>query len=391
MLLNLLIEILLGAPFWLLLCSGVTVLPFFSWQLNLEDFVDQGYLLVAKVFLRVDLSLGTVCREIGLWRTWLFYIVVRMPVAPSSALGLDFGSGLGSVSTSAPAVPPTSAPAISPTSAPALPPASPAIPLAPAPLSGAAMHVTPPTSPQHSQHAAHQQEHDSHQMGSSKNCCTPVAPTLPRPPTLNGQEYHHLPANLAIQLAHIPPHPMPLRRCPCCLHGSAAASSMLPPAPPLLPPASISASVSAPIPAPAPALVPAAASGTSSVVAPIPSPFVAPPILPPAHIRNSLLLYFLLHTILLTLLRMFITLETLPFNALIARPFTDPIGKNFRLHIQNYNSALAMTSVERKLDEFINQRGGGPYTFRLHGELIHRAGSLLPPDGFREGVYKALE
>ncbi|KAI9432367.1 hypothetical protein H4582DRAFT_1787791, partial [Lactarius indigo] len=59
----------------------------------------------------------------------------------------------------------------------------------------------------------------------------------------------------------------------------------------------------------------------------------------------------------------------------------DPIGKNFHLHIRNYNSALAMTSVGRKLDESINQRGGGPYTFRLHGELIHRAGSLLPPDG----------
>ena len=40
-----------------------------------------------------------------------------------------------------------------------------------------------------------------------------------------------------------------------------------------------------------------------------------------------------------------------------------------------------MTSVGRKLDNSINRAGGGPYTFRLHGELIHRAGSLLPPDG----------
>ncbi|KAH9053086.1 hypothetical protein EDB87DRAFT_1569732, partial [Lactarius vividus] len=59
----------------------------------------------------------------------------------------------------------------------------------------------------------------------------------------------------------------------------------------------------------------------------------------------------------------------------------DQLSKAFRLHIRNYNSALAMTSVGRKLDDSVNQRGGGPYTFRLHGELIHRAGSLLPPEG----------
>ena len=56
----------------------------------------------------------------------------------------------------------------------------------------------------------------------------------------------------------------------------------------------------------------------------------------------------------------------------------DPDEKVFRLHIRNYNNALAMTSVGRKLDETYNQRGGGPYAFRLHEELIHRAGSLLP-------------
>ena len=40
-----------------------------------------------------------------------------------------------------------------------------------------------------------------------------------------------------------------------------------------------------------------------------------------------------------------------------------------------------MTSVGRKLDNSINCAGGGPYTFRLYGELIHRAGFLLPSDG----------
>jgi hypothetical protein len=56
----------------------------------------------------------------------------------------------------------------------------------------------------------------------------------------------------------------------------------------------------------------------------------------------------------------------------------DP-GKKFCKHIRNYNNALAMTSVGCKLDDSFN-RGGGPYSFRLHGELIHRVGSLLPPD-----------
>jgi hypothetical protein len=63
-------------------------------------------------------------------------------------------------------------------------------------------------------------------------------------------------------------------------------------------------------------------------------------------------------------------------------------GKNFHRHIHNYNNALAMTSVGRKLDDTFN-RGGGPYSFRLHGELIHRVGSLLPPDG-QAPVYAQL-
>jgi hypothetical protein len=33
------------------------------------------------------------------------------------------------------------------------------------------------------------------------------------------------------------------------------------------------------------------------------------------------------------------------------------------------------------VDDFLNHSGGGPYSFRLHGELIHKAGSLLPLAG----------
>ena len=58
----------------------------------------------------------------------------------------------------------------------------------------------------------------------------------------------------------------------------------------------------------------------------------------------------------------------------------DHVGKEFRNHICNYNSALAMTSVGRKLDETVNQGGRGPYVFKLHGELIHQVGSLLPSE-----------
>jgi hypothetical protein len=55
--------------------------------------------------------------------------------------------------------------------------------------------------------------------------------------------------------------------------------------------------------------------------------------------------------------------------------------KGFREHIRTYNQALAFTSVGRKVDDSLNELGGGPYSFRLHGELIHKAGSLLPPTG----------
>ena len=59
----------------------------------------------------------------------------------------------------------------------------------------------------------------------------------------------------------------------------------------------------------------------------------------------------------------------------------DSIGNGFRNSICNYNQALAFTSVGRTVDNSLNHTGGGPYSFRLHGELIHKAGSLLPPQG----------
>ena len=54
-----------------------------------------------------------------------------------------------------------------------------------------------------------------------------------------------------------------------------------------------------------------------------------------------------------------------------------PIQTAFRKNIRHYNNLLAFTSVGRDVDERYNN-GRGPYSYRLHGELIHRAGSLLP-------------
>ena len=68
-------------------------------------------------------------------------------------------------------------------------------------------------------------------------------------------------------------------------------------------------------------------------------------------------------------------------NFLIGEILEEDIKKEFHKQIRNYNSALSMTSVGRKVDDTLNRAGGGPYSFRLHGELIHRAGSLLPERG----------
>ena len=64
-------------------------------------------------------------------------------------------------------------------------------------------------------------------------------------------------------------------------------------------------------------------------------------------------------------------------------------GSRFRSNIRNYNNALAMTSVGRHLDNSLNSAGGGPFSFRLHGELIHRIGSLLPAEN-QQPLYAQL-
>lgn len=59
-----------------------------------------------------------------------------------------------------------------------------------------------------------------------------------------------------------------------------------------------------------------------------------------------------------------------------------PRARAFKERIRNYNNALAFTSTGKNVDDRINN-GIGPYVFKLHGKLTHRAGSLLPVPGER--------
>jgi hypothetical protein len=55
-----------------------------------------------------------------------------------------------------------------------------------------------------------------------------------------------------------------------------------------------------------------------------------------------------------------------------------PQAKEFRTNIVRYNAALAFTSLGVKVDHSIV--GRGPPVFRIHGELRHLSGSLLPEE-----------
>jgi hypothetical protein len=54
----------------------------------------------------------------------------------------------------------------------------------------------------------------------------------------------------------------------------------------------------------------------------------------------------------------------------------------FRNQIRMYNSVLAFTSLNAKVDESVT-RGVGPYSFHIQGELYHKIGSLCPAEGQR--------
>ena len=66
-----------------------------------------------------------------------------------------------------------------------------------------------------------------------------------------------------------------------------------------------------------------------------------------------------------------------------------PEGRNFRENIRQYNVALSFTSLGAQIDDSVNRGGGGPPVFKIHGELHHQIGSLLPPHG-KTPVYAQL-
>src|SRR5271156_695035 len=58
-----------------------------------------------------------------------------------------------------------------------------------------------------------------------------------------------------------------------------------------------------------------------------------------------------------------------------------PLSKAFKKNIRQYNAAFAFTSLGVKIDSSVTGAPGGPFSFRINGELHHRMGSLLPEDG----------
>ena len=69
----------------------------------------------------------------------------------------------------------------------------------------------------------------------------------------------------------------------------------------------------------------------------------------------------------------------------------DPVSKEFRANIRQYNNAFAFTSLGVPNRRIVthNHRGSGPYSFRIQGELCHWSGSLAPSEG-EEPVFAQL-
>ena len=70
-------------------------------------------------------------------------------------------------------------------------------------------------------------------------------------------------------------------------------------------------------------------------------------------------------------------LQELPYPLNILLIETDLRSRLFRQNIRMYNSALSFTSLGVKIDQQITGTSG-VYNFRIHGEMYHRIGTLLP-------------
>ncbi|CAI0480567.1 unnamed protein product, partial [Linum tenue] len=56
------------------------------------------------------------------------------------------------------------------------------------------------------------------------------------------------------------------------------------------------------------------------------------------------------------------------------------IARHFRQFIRGYNGIFCFTSLGGKVDHSINN-GAGVYVYSIGGQIYHRIGSLLPPEG----------
>ncbi|KAI9483669.1 MAG: hypothetical protein EXX96DRAFT_478020 [Benjaminiella poitrasii] len=60
---------------------------------------------------------------------------------------------------------------------------------------------------------------------------------------------------------------------------------------------------------------------------------------------------------------------------------SDAESKEFRSNLRAYNSALTFTSLGCNLDSTVANARVGAYSFRIHGSLYHRIGTLHPGEG----------
>jgi hypothetical protein len=75
-----------------------------------------------------------------------------------------------------------------------------------------------------------------------------------------------------------------------------------------------------------------------------------------------------------------------PLKSLLESDQSD--AKSFWNNTRQYNSALAFTSLSAKFYMSLLQ-GNGPYVLKLHGELYHNLGALIPGED-REASYAQL-
>ncbi|CAN1761832.1 hypothetical protein LINPERHAP1_LOCUS8068 [Linum perenne] len=59
----------------------------------------------------------------------------------------------------------------------------------------------------------------------------------------------------------------------------------------------------------------------------------------------------------------------------------DSTSRHFRENIRSYNGVFCFTSLGGKINHDLNKSGGAPYIFSIGGQVFHRLGSLIPPEG----------